>query len=132
MSRSRPSDARGAGTARSVGEDVRRIDERIEQPVRQRNLLRTRESRADALAASEPFADGCGGELGRRARALGDPHLAPAAAAWFCVAESTRELYDRSPWMAFAVLGIATVLAASLLERHHRGLRTVPWRCTRA
>ncbi len=32
------------------------------------------------------------------------------------------ELYALSPWAALAALGIATVVAASLLERHHRAL----------
>lgn len=36
-----------------LGRDIRRIDERIEQLVQQRNLMRTRESRADALAAAQ-------------------------------------------------------------------------------
>lgn len=32
------------------------------------------------------------------------------------------ELYALSPWAALAALGVATVLAASVLERHHRSL----------
>jgi phage shock protein A len=36
-----------------LGQDIRRIDERIEQLVQQRNLLRTRQSRAEALSASQ-------------------------------------------------------------------------------
>jgi hypothetical protein len=32
------------------------------------------------------------------------------------------ELYALSPWAALAALGIATVVAASVLERHHRAL----------
>ena len=31
-------------------------------------------------------------------------------------------LYSMSPWVSLAVLGVATVIAASLLERHHKSL----------
>ncbi len=41
-----------------LGRDIGRIDQRIEQLVQQRNLLRTRQSRAEALAAAQRE-DGC-------------------------------------------------------------------------